>query len=97
MTTNTKPADHVRLGAIQAAIWKNTDAEGRPRYGVTVERIYRDSEGHWQSTASFGRDELLTLAKVADLANSRIHELQAAERASENGAAVANKAKENAR
>jgi len=77
--TNTSspqpPVDRVRLGTIQAAIWANTDAEGRTRYSVTVERRYRDAEGNWQSTGSFGRDECLTLAKVVDLANSRIHEM----------------------
>ncbi|MEM9167044.1 MAG: hypothetical protein AAGB48_08460 [Planctomycetota bacterium] len=80
MTTNTKPVDHVRLGTIQAAIWKNTDQEGRIRYGVTLERRYRDNEGVWQSSDSYGRDELLTLSKVADLANSRVHALQSEER-----------------
>ncbi len=32
------------------------------------------------STTSFGRDDLLTLAKVADKANTRIHEIQAEDR-----------------
>ena len=90
MTTNTKPTDHVRLGAIQAAIWRNTDTEGRVRFGVTFERRYRDSEGNWQSSDSYGRDELLTLAKAADLANTRIHELQAGEREASRAAEAAN-------
>jgi hypothetical protein len=74
-TSPQPPVDRVRLGTIQAAIWENTDAEGRTRYSVTVERRYRDADGNWKSTGSFGRDECLTLAKVVDLANSRIHEM----------------------
>ena len=30
----------------------------------------------WKSTTSFGREDLLLLAKVADLTHTRIHELQ---------------------
>ncbi|MFI4893590.1 MAG: hypothetical protein ACIAQ0_09190 [Phycisphaerales bacterium JB058] len=81
MTTTTKPIDHVRLGSINAAIWKNTDGGGRVRYSVTFERRYLDKDGNWQSTTGFGRDELLTLAKVADLAHTRVHEQQASDRA----------------
>ncbi len=75
-TTTNKPTDQIRLGIIQAAIWRNEDSEGRPRFQVTLERLYRDEEGNWKSSGSFGRDELLTLAKVADLAHTRIHGLQ---------------------
>ncbi|MEO1279733.1 MAG: hypothetical protein AAFV77_12320, partial [Planctomycetota bacterium] len=77
---SNKPIDHVRLGAIRAAIWQNTDSQGRIRYGTTFERGYVDQKGDWQSTTSFGRDDLLTLSKVADMANTRIHELQAEDR-----------------
>ena len=41
-------------------------------YNVTLSRSYRDGE-EWKSSSSFGRDELLTVAKVADMANSWIH------------------------
>jgi hypothetical protein len=88
-TTSNQPADNVRLGAVQAAIWRNTDSEGRTRYSVTFEKRYRDQNGDWLSTNSFNRDELLTLAKAADIANSRIFELQATDReeSAANGAA----------
>jgi len=78
-TTNT-PADHVRLGAISAAIWANQTEHG-PRYSVTLERLYRDPEtGSWKSSTSFNRDDLLILGKVADLAHTRIHQMQTADR-----------------
>lgn len=78
--SNSKPApvDHVRLGAISAAIWANA-VENGVRYGVTFERLYRDPKTQeWKSSSTFNRDDLLTLAKVADLAHSRIHSLQTA-------------------
>lgn len=80
MTTSTKPIDRVRFGSVQSAIWKNQDEEGRTRYNATYERSYKDANGEWQSTGSFGRDDSLVLAKVADLTFTRIHELQAKDR-----------------
>ena len=52
---------------------------GKTRYSVTFSRIYRDAEGQWKTTQSFGRNDLLVLAKVADRAHSRIFELQRTE------------------
>ena len=72
-TTKNKPADEVRLGAIRAAIWRN-DGEKGARDGVTFERLYKEGS-EWKASSSFGRDELLLLAKVADRAHSRIFEL----------------------
>lgn len=79
-TTKPQPADHVRLGSISAAIWANETEKG-VRYGVSFERLYKDPQsGKWKSSATFNRDDLLVLAKVSDLAHSRIHELQAQSR-----------------
>ena len=67
-----KPTHEVRIGAIKAAIWKNDTASG-VRYNVTLSRIYKDKEDdQWKSTDSFGRDDLLVLAKVADTAHTWI-------------------------
>ena len=66
-----KPVHEVRLGAIRAAIWKNDTQKG-VRYNATFSRRYRDEE-EWKNTDSFGRDDLLVLGKVADLAHSWIH------------------------
>jgi len=80
-----KPIHEVRLGAIKAAIWKNDTANG-VRYNVTLSRIYKDREDNqWKSTDSFGRDDLLVLAKVADLSHTWIHQQgqEAEERASQ--------------
>jgi hypothetical protein len=79
-TTKPQPHAHVRLGSIRAAIWRNVDSEGRARFNTTYERIYRDEKGDWKSTSSFGRDDNMLLAKVADQTHTLIFQLQAQER-----------------
>lgn len=76
MTTKTKPVHNVKLGLIEAAIWQN-DGDGKPRFNVTVQRSYakeKDGKLDWNTTSSFGRDDLLSLAKVVDLAHTWICE-----------------------
>jgi hypothetical protein len=82
-TTKDKPVHEIRLGAIRAAIWKN-DTETGARYNTTVSRLYRDGE-EWKSAESFGRDDLLVLAKVVDHAHSWICEQQVQESDRERG------------
>ena len=72
--TNQKPVAEVRTGRVKAAIWRN-ETEGRTRHNVTFSRLYKDRE-QWKTTQSFGSNDLLVLAKVADQAHSRIFELQ---------------------
>lgn len=66
-----KPVHEVRLGAIKAAIWKN-DTQNGVRYNTTFNRLYREGD-EWKNTDSFGREDLLVLGKVADLAHTWIH------------------------
>ncbi len=69
-----KPIHEVRLGSIKAAIWKNETPGGGVRYSTHFSRIYRDEkEKEWKRTESFGRDDLLVVAKVADQAHTWIH------------------------
>lgn len=72
-TEKPRPVSEVRLGMVTAAIWANP-VQDTIRYNVTFARLYHD-DGGWHRTESFGRDDLLVLAKVADLAHSRIFEL----------------------
>ena len=67
------PVDKVRVGLITASIWENKTEKGT-FYNVTFERRYRDTEGNWKSTHSYGLDDLLVLAKIADLAHTKIVE-----------------------
>ena len=69
---NNKPAHEIRIGSIKAALWRNETQPGA-RYGVTFSRLYKDGE-QWKSSDSFGRDDLLLLAKVADRAHTWITE-----------------------
>ena len=74
MMANQKPVDEIRIGRVKATIWRN-GTEDRPRHNVTFSRLYKDDAGEWKSTQSFGRNDLLVLAKVADLAHTRLFEL----------------------
>ena len=79
---NQRPTATVRIGAVKAAIWQN-QAGDRTRYNVTFSKSYRDADGQWKTTHSFGRNDLLVLAKVADQAHSRIVELEQGEETAE--------------
>jgi len=70
MKTNARPIHEVRLGSIKAAVWRN-ETEVGVRYNATFSRLYKDGD-QWKSTESFGRDDLLLLAKVADNTHSWI-------------------------
>lgn len=78
-TSKIQPAEQVRIGSVKAAIWRNETEKGT-FFNVTFERLYKIEEGQWQSANSFGRDDLLLLAKVANATHTRILELIAAER-----------------
>lgn len=65
-----KPVHEIRLGRIRAAIWEN-DTENGTRHNVSFSRLYRDGD-RWKDSASFGRDDLLLVAKVADQCHSWI-------------------------
>lgn len=69
-----RPAHEIRLGRIKATIWANQNDNGT-WYNVTLSRSYKDGD-EWKSSSSFGRDELLTVAKIADLANGWIFQAQ---------------------
>ena len=83
----TRPCHKIRMGAITCAIWRGSNSDrgsspdNRPiMYRATVSKLYVDSTGNWADTTSFGRDDLLLLAKVADIAHSWIFEQQQRDR-----------------
>ena len=67
-----KPVHEIRLGRIRAAIWENQTDNGS-RYNVTISRLYKDGD-QWKDSTSYGRDDLLLLAKVADKVHTWIFE-----------------------
>lgn len=83
-----KPIHTIRLGRIKAVIWANQGQNG-PWYSTQVCRVYRDDQGEWKDSDSFGRDDLLLVCKALDRAHTWIYD-QA--RPSENGQDVVAKA-----
>jgi hypothetical protein len=69
----------LRLGRLKAAIWEN-GGEQRAFFNVTFARTYVDEEKKFHDTDSFGRDDLLLLAKLADQAHTFICEQQSSPR-----------------
>lgn len=67
-----KPVHEVRLGCVKAAIWENESEQG-VHYNVTFSRLYKEGD-EWKDSSSFGRDDLLLLGKVADMANTWIYQ-----------------------
>ncbi|WP_425399894.1 hypothetical protein [Aeoliella sp.] len=66
----TKPAHKIRICLLSVTIWKNQSDKGS-WYSVTPSRAYKQDDG-WKETSSIGFDDLLTLAKLLDLAHSWI-------------------------
>jgi len=67
-----RPIQTIRYGAVRAAIWRNVIDNGnasRAVYNVTFSRSYRDGDT-WKESNSFGRDDLLLLAKLANEAHT---------------------------
>lgn len=71
-----RPVHTIRYGTLHAAIWKREVDLGnnsRPMYSVTFSRSYKDAN-EWKDSSSFGPDDLLTLAKIANDAHTFIHQ-----------------------
>lgn len=79
MPNDNKPVHRIRLSTISAAVFKNTNADGKEFFNVQLDRSYKDGD-EWKHTKSFSRDDLLNVAKVCDLTHSWIHSQQQANR-----------------
>lgn len=82
MSNTKKPAAKVSLYPVSAAIWRNETAKG-VFYTVTLERSYKDDSGAYQSSSNFNASDMLLISKLADLCDTKIRELRAADRQSE--------------
>lgn len=71
----TRPVHTVRFGNVSAAIWSNETKNGR-MFNVTVSRSYKTKDDGGKDvladSSSFGRDDLLVLAKALDEAHTYI-------------------------
>lgn len=71
----TAPIHRIRLSTISAAVFKNTSSDGKTYFNAQFDRSYKDGD-EWKHTKSFGQNDLLNLAKVADLTHSWMIEQQ---------------------
>jgi hypothetical protein len=84
----SKPAFKIRVGVLQVTIWRNHSEKGN-WYSVIPTRGYRQGDA-WKETDSLGFDDLLTMAKLFDLAHTWImHQQQADQKARKDAAATA--------
>ena len=75
MTSSSKPAAEIRIGTVKATVWEN-EISGITQHNVTFSRIYPDG-GRWKTTQSFRFSNLLSVAKLADQADTLIAERKA--------------------
>ena len=69
------PVAKIRIGSLTASIWEQVTKKGR-FFTVSFERSYKDAQDQWANAYTFGSQDLLTLRKLADLAHTKILELQ---------------------
>ncbi|WP_143544191.1 hypothetical protein [Rhodopirellula sp. MGV] len=81
MTDVRKPIDTIRLpGGLKATIWLNTTEKGKTFASTEISRTYKTKDGFGDSH-SFGHDDLLKVARLAEIAFDRITQIKAAEKA----------------
>lgn len=85
-TQSNKPVDTIRDGSLKATIWMNLRESGKA-YSVQITRSYRDDQGNWHESDSFGGSELLRVARLANIAYDEILIHRANDKASEKGPA----------
>jgi len=83
----TQPAHKIRIGNLQATIWRNLAERGN-WYSVKLSRSFKTDEG-FRDTDNLGYDDLLTAGKVLDLAHTWIMHQLDADRKGRKEAAVA--------
>ena len=71
------PANKIRIGSLQATIWRNA-AEKGDWYSVQLARGYKTDDG-WRDSDRLGSDDLLPAAKLLDQAHSWIVQQLAAD------------------
>jgi hypothetical protein len=71
------PAHKIRIGTLQVTIWRNSGEKGN-WYSVVPSRGYRQEET-WKETDSLGFDDLLTMAKLFDMAHTWVLHQQVAD------------------
>ncbi len=58
---STKPAKSFRLRGVSVSVFENSAKAGNREvtfHKVAIQRSYRDDDGEWKNTTSYGRDDL---------------------------------------
>lgn len=53
-----KPVKVFRSGSIQASLWENKTAEGKPFLSITLKKSWTDKEGNWKNGTSFSQQDM---------------------------------------
>lgn len=67
MAKNNRPLAKFKAGSVVCAVWENEAQVGGQAKTVlkaTVERRYKDSDGSWKSSGSYGRNEIQLVRHV---------------------------------
>jgi hypothetical protein len=76
----TKPVKSFRLRGVSVSVFPNSAKAGNRDvtfYKTAIQRSYKDDDGNWQTTSSFGRDDLPVLEMLAKQAWQFILEAEA--------------------
>ena len=71
-TPHSTPATAFRSGNVTVAIRENTGENG-PFFSVTFSRPYKDAQGIWKTSSSYGLNDLDALSSLAELAKDWVH------------------------
>ncbi len=82
----TSPAHKIRIGNLQATIWRNTSEKGN-WYSVVPSRSYKNGDDQWRETDALGQDDCLTMAHLLKQAFDWITAQQAVDRKAKKEAA----------
>ncbi len=96
MTTKQPPADTLRLNGLKATIWRNETQNG-VMFNTSIVRTYRDKDGNYHDTTTFGQRDLPALGSLVDMAIARVSELSDQERSRNSKAAAKAAEKQNQR
>src|SRR4051794_12170855 len=69
------PIQSFREGDVSVSIWAR-EYKGRVYHSCSFERSYKDAQGQWRYTRSFGLDDLGKLISLAQKASEYLHGLQ---------------------
>jgi hypothetical protein len=73
------PVARIKVGQVSAAVWENlvqTRSGSVKILKASVQRRYKDKNGEWQSTTSFGRNEIPLAIHCLQKAFEKIVEMQ---------------------